>query len=119
MTTACNFRECLDIALDLLTDAINHTTSIKAHALKRMAELVTEGQRSGEIAKAKDTLRRGPVLASPENGAVSLADLGITPYRLAPPAGAGDFADYLQAVGLAAMRAELDAALCGALAPRL
>ena len=48
----------------------------------------------------------------------SLAALGARAYRLAPPAAAGDWNDRLQAVGLAAMRAELDAALCGALAPR-
>ncbi|HEY5182277.1 MAG TPA: hypothetical protein VIJ07_21310 [Dermatophilaceae bacterium] len=48
----------------------------------------------------------------------ALAAMGATPYRLAPPDGAGDWNDRLQAVGLAAMRAELDAAICGALAPR-
>jgi hypothetical protein len=56
-----------------------------------------------------------------ENGAAAcraLAALGARPYRLAPPDGAGDWNDRLQAVGLAAMRAELDAAICGALAPR-
>ena len=44
--------------------------------------------------------------------------MGATPYRLAPPDGAGEWNDRLQAVGLAAMRAELDAAICGALVPR-
>jgi hypothetical protein len=44
-----------------------------------------------------------------------LAALGATAYRLAPPA--GDFNDRLQAVGLEALRAELDAAICGALVP--
>jgi phage/plasmid primase-like uncharacterized protein len=48
----------------------------------------------------------------------ALAALGAKPYRLAPPDGAGDWNDRLQAVGLAAMRAELDAAICGALAAR-
>jgi len=48
-----------------------------------------------------------------------LAALGATPYRLAPPDGAGDWADYLQGVGMPAMRAALDGAICGALAPRL
>ena len=48
----------------------------------------------------------------------ALAALGARVYRLAPPDGAGDWNDRLQAVGLAAMRAELDAALCGALVPR-
>lgn len=37
----------------------------------------------------------------------ALAVVGATPYRLAPPAGAGDWNDYLQAKGLEAMRAEL------------
>lgn len=48
----------------------------------------------------------------------ALAAMGATPYRLAPPTGAGDWADYLQAVGLEPMRAALDDAICGALAPR-
>lgn len=46
-----------------------------------------------------------------------LAALGAAVYRLAPPAGAGDFNDRLRAVGLEALRAELDAAICGALVP--
>lgn len=45
----------------------------------------------------------------------ALVTLGATPYRLAPPADAGDWNDRLQAVGLDALRAELDAAVCGAL----
>jgi phage/plasmid primase-like uncharacterized protein len=56
-----------------------------------------------------------------ENAATAcraLAALGAKPYRLAPPDGAGDWNDRLQAVGLPKMRAELDAAICGALAPR-
>lgn len=55
-----------------------------------------------------------------ENGAEAcrdLAALGARPYRLAPPAG-NDWSDYLQAVGLDPMRAELDAAICGALTRR-
>jgi hypothetical protein len=40
-----------------------------------------------------------------------LVALGATPYRLTPPAGAGDWNDRLQAVGLEAMRAELSAAI--------
>lgn len=55
-----------------------------------------------------------------ENGASAcrdLAALGARPYRLAPPAGA-DWNDYLQARGLDAMRADLDAAICGALTRR-
>lgn len=47
----------------------------------------------------------------------ALAGVGAKVYRLAPPDGAGDWADYLQAVGLATMRAELDAAIVGALVP--
>jgi Toprim domain len=52
-----------------------------------------------------------------ENGAAAccaLAALGARPYRLAPPAG-NDWNEYLQARGLDPMRAELDAAICGAL----
>lgn len=44
----------------------------------------------------------------------ALAALGARAFRLAPPAG-NDWNDYLQQVGLAAMRAALDAAICGAL----
>lgn len=47
----------------------------------------------------------------------ALAGVGGKVYRLAPPDGAGDWADYLQAVGLATMRAELDAAIVAALVP--
>ena len=45
----------------------------------------------------------------------ALVTLGAQVYRLAPPDGAGDWNDRLQAVGLATMRAELDGAVCGAL----
>ncbi len=46
-----------------------------------------------------------------------LAALGCSTYRLSPPAGTGDWNDYLRAVGRDAMRAELERAICGALAP--
>jgi hypothetical protein len=39
----------------------------------------------------------------------ALANVGARPYRLALPAGSGDWNDHLRAVGLAAMRAELRA----------
>lgn len=55
-----------------------------------------------------------------ENGAAAcraLAALGARAFRLAPPAG-NDWNDYLQARGLDAMRAELDAAICGTLTRR-
>ena len=48
----------------------------------------------------------------------ALASLGTKCFRLAPPDGAGDWSDYLQHVGLPAMRSALDSAICGALAPR-
>jgi phage/plasmid primase-like uncharacterized protein len=43
----------------------------------------------------------------------ALAGVGARPYRLALPAGAGDFNDYLRAVGLTTMRSQLDEALRG------
>ena len=51
-----------------------------------MAELVDAGQRRGEIAKAKDTLRRGPVVVSQNNGATPAtpSDLGIAQQRRPP-----------------------------------
>ena len=69
---------------ELGTAAVNHATVIKARALKRMAELVDEGQQRGEIAQARDTLV--PVVLGRDNrGApapASLTDLGITRQRL-------------------------------------
>lgn len=47
----------------------------------------------------------------------ALAAYGARPYRLRLPAGV-DVNDRLRAVGLPALRAELSAAICGALAPR-
>ncbi len=61
---------------------VNYATSIKARALKRMAECVDLGQARGEIAKKQDTLRRGPDIPSGNNGAATLADLDILPKRL-------------------------------------
>jgi hypothetical protein len=46
---------------------------------------------------------------------LALAGVGAKVYRLAPPGDAGDWADYLAAVGLDVMRRELDAAIVGAL----
>ncbi len=65
---------------DLGTDAVNYATSIKARSLKRMAELVTEGQRSGEIARQDSGRREG--VASPDTLPTTLSDLGITRQRL-------------------------------------
>jgi len=48
---------------------------------------------------------------------LALAGVGAKVYRLAPPDGAGDWNDYLQAVGLEAMRRELNTAIVGALVP--
>ncbi len=65
------------------TAAVNHATAIKVRALKRMAELVDEGQAAGVIATRQDTLRRGPVVPSHDNGPpATLTDLGITRQRL-------------------------------------
>jgi hypothetical protein len=50
-----------------------------------------------------------------EGLARELAAFGVRPYRLAPPEGAGDWADYLKAVGLERMRAELTDTVCSAL----
>ena len=41
----------------------------------------------------------------------ALHAVGARPHRLSPPAGAGDWNDYLRAVGLASMRAELEQAV--------
>ncbi len=49
-------------------------------------EVVDEGQQRGEIARASDTLKRGPVVLGQDNGGApapaSLTDLGITRQRL-------------------------------------
>ena len=60
------------------TTLVNHATQIKARALKRMAEVVTAGQKSGEIAKAGQPKS---IIGSPYN-TFSLQDLGIKAWRL-------------------------------------
>jgi ParB family chromosome partitioning protein len=68
---------------DLGTAAVNHATVIKARALKRMAELVDEGQARGEIAR-KDGYYAGNQwgVASQDTPPATLTDLGITRQRL-------------------------------------
>jgi len=46
--------------------AINHATTIRVLAERRMAQLVDEGQKAGQIATTKDTLKRGA--RSPDPG---------------------------------------------------
>jgi len=62
------------------TISVNHATSIKARALRRMAECVDAGQRAGEIAR-KDEYhpRRVP---SRDTLPATLTDLGIPRQRL-------------------------------------
>jgi len=60
------------------TTLVNHATQIKARALKRMAEVVTAGQISGEIAKAGQPKS---IIGSPYN-TLSLQDLGIKAWTL-------------------------------------
>jgi hypothetical protein len=90
------------------TTAINLAVIIKLRAAVRVADLVDAGQAAGEIATPADTLKRGPVLRPPENGAVSLEDIGVAPQRLKEyrtlrdEYGAGDLA------GLQAHAAEID-----------
>ena len=64
---------------ELGTAAVNHATVIKARALKRMAELVDEGQQRGEI--ARQDRHPGSVLAQ-DTAPATLTDLGITRQRL-------------------------------------
>ena len=61
------------------TTLVNHATQIKARALKRMAEVVTAGQKSGEIGKAGGD--RQSIIGSSYN-ALSLQDLGIKAWTL-------------------------------------
>ena len=64
---------------ELGTAAVNHATVIKARALKRMAELVDEGQARGEIARQD---RHPGSVTSQDTAPVTLPDLGITRQRL-------------------------------------
>lgn len=70
---------------ELGTAAVNHATIIKARALKRMAELVDEGQERGEI-EGHGGSRGNQYVAkvmSPDIGTpATLNDLGITRQRL-------------------------------------
>ena len=61
------------------TTLVNHATQIKARALKRMAEVVTAGQKSGEIGKAGGDRQS---IVSLANNALHLNELGITRLKL-------------------------------------
>lgn len=61
------------------TNLVNHATMIKARALKRMADVVTAGQKSGEIAKAGGD--RKSIIPRWYNGQ-NLVQLGITSRKL-------------------------------------
>ena len=61
------------------TNLVNHATMIKARALKRMADVVTAGQKSGEIAKAGGD--KTSIVPS-WNNAQNLVQLGITRRKL-------------------------------------
>lgn len=59
--------------------AVNHATAIKVRALKKMAELVDEGQARGDIATQGAPVNvTGPDIYTP----ATLTDLGITRQRL-------------------------------------
>ena len=60
------------------TKLVNHATMIKARALKRMADVVTAGQKSGEIAKAGQPRSIIPL----GYNTLHLNELGITARRL-------------------------------------
>ena len=60
------------------TTLVNHATQIKARALKRMAEVVTAGQKSGAVAKAGQPRS---IIGSSYN-TLSLQDLGIKAWTL-------------------------------------
>ena len=73
---------------ELGTAAVNHATAIKVRALKRMAELVDEGQARGEIASkgsapgSGNQYSNGDVARPDITVPVTLPDLGITRQRL-------------------------------------
>lgn len=64
---------------ELGTAAVNHATVIKARALKRMAELVDEGQERGEIARVGKPVN---VTSQDIYAPATLTDLGIARQRL-------------------------------------
>ena len=64
-------------------------SAIKVRALKRMAELVDEGQARGEIA-TRETFHGNQWNVTPQDTPpATLTDLGITRQRLCEPAEAG------------------------------
>ncbi|MHB8867473.1 MAG: DNA N-6-adenine-methyltransferase [Thermoleophilia bacterium] len=73
---------------ELGTAAVNHATAIKVRALKRMAELVDEGQARGEIASkgsapgSGNQYSHGDVTRPDITVPATLPDLGITRQRL-------------------------------------
>jgi N6-adenosine-specific RNA methylase IME4 len=82
------------------TPVVNHATSIKARALRRMAECVDEGQARGEIEKPGGDRKSQIIVLSPDNDPpVTLADLDIPRQRLHE-------ARKLPPLGEAAIRAE-------------
>lgn len=70
--------------MDLGTAAVNHATTIKLKAERRLADIVDEGQATGEIATKRDGGR--PPKMSPESGGISgpasLDSLGVDSRRL-------------------------------------
>lgn len=67
---------------ELGTAAVNHATVIKARALKRMAELVDEGQERGEIASRETFHGNQWNVTEQDTPPVTLPDLGISRQRL-------------------------------------
>lgn len=64
------------------TSAINHATTIKMRAEQRMAEIVDEGQRTGQIAQAGGDRSEPSIIRSPNNAPATLNSLGISAPRL-------------------------------------
>lgn len=65
------------------TASVNHATVIKMRAERRLADAVDEGQKKGEIAKNKDTLKQGPVSRPAANGKPTPVDEIVDHRRLA------------------------------------
>lgn len=67
-----------DLAADLArrvelgTASVNHALVIKAKAMRKLADIVDEGQAKGEIAKPQDTLRQNTVVRAADNGPAPL-----------------------------------------------
>jgi site-specific DNA-methyltransferase (adenine-specific) len=64
------------------TESVNYATSIKARALRRMAELVDAGQERGEIATRQDGTAIRDHVPSQDKVPATLTDLGISRQRL-------------------------------------